>query len=136
MQQADRGNGVAELKDARRKSRALFWAAGLFSVFVNLLMLTGPLYMLQVYDRVLGSRSEETLLALSILVAFLFIIMGLLDYARGRVLARIGARFQSELDGRVFSAVLRASARGFGTALTNMPCVISSPFSGCCHPLY
>lgn len=119
MQQADRGNGVAELKDARRKSRALFWAAGLFSVFVNLLMLTGPLYMLQVYDRVLGSRSEETLLALSILVAFLFIIMGLLDYARGRVLARIGARFQSELDGRVFSAVLRASARGFGTALTN-----------------
>ncbi len=119
MRQADRSNGLAELKDARRKSRALFWAVGLFSVFVNLLMLTGPLYMLQVYDRVLGSRSEETLLALSILVAFLFIIMGLLDYARGRVLARIGARFQSELDGRVFSAVLRASARGFGANLTN-----------------
>jgi ATP-binding cassette subfamily C protein len=119
MRQADRSNGLAELKDARRKSRALFWAVGLFSVFVNLLMLTGPLYMLQVYDRVLGSRSEETLLALSILVAFLFIIMGLLDYARGRILARIGARFQSELDGRVFSAVLRASARGFGANLTN-----------------
>ena len=119
MRQADRSSGLAELKNARRNSRGLFWAVGLFSVFVNVLMLTGPLYMLQVYDRVLGSRSEETLLALSILVAFLFIIMGLLDYARGRILARIGARFQSELDGRVFSAVLRASARGYGAAITN-----------------
>ena len=49
-------------------------------------MLTGPLYMLQVYDRVLGSRSEETLIALSILVAFLYGMMGLLDYARGRIM--------------------------------------------------
>jgi len=119
MRQADRSNGLAELKEARRKNRALFWSVGIFSFFVNLLMLTGPLYMLQVYDRVLGSRSEETLLALSVLVAFLFLIMGLLDYARGRVLARIGARFQAELDGRVFSAVLRASARGQGNAVTS-----------------
>jgi len=119
MRQADRSSGLAELKEARRKNRALFWSVGIFSVFVNLLMLTGPLYMLQVYDRVLGSRSEETLLALSVLVAFLFLIMGLLDYARGRVLARIGARFQAQLDRRVFSAVLRASARGQGNTTAN-----------------
>ena len=119
MRQTDRSNGLAELKAARRKSRALFWAVGLFSVFVNILMLTGPLYMLQVYDRVLGSGSEETLLALSVLVTFLFAMMGLLDYARGRVLARIGARFQEQLDERVFSAVLRANARGLGTVNTN-----------------
>ena len=119
MRQADRSNGLAELREARRKNRSLFWSVGIFSVFVNLLMLTGPLYMLQVYDRVLGSRSEETLLALSVLVAFLFLIMGLLDYARGRVLARIGARFQAQLDGRVFSAVLRASARGQGKTATS-----------------
>ena len=50
-------------------------------------MLTGPLFMLQVYDRVLTSRSEATLVALIILVAFLFLMMGILDYARGRVLA-------------------------------------------------
>jgi len=101
--------GRMELAAARRESRPLFWAAFVFSIFVNLLMLTGPLYMLQVYDRVLGSRSEETLIALSILVAFLYGMMGLLDYARGRVLARIGARFQDKLDRRVFTAMLRKS---------------------------
>lgn len=114
MQQINRGNGLAELKAARRTNRSLFWAVGIFSVFVNLLMLTGPIYMLQIYDRVIGSGSKETLLALSVLVAFLFAMMGFLDYARGRVLARIGARFQTQLDRRVFSAVLRANARGRG----------------------
>ena len=119
MRQTDKKEGLSELKAARRKNRSLFWAVGLFSIFVNILMLTGPIYMLQIYDRVLGSGSEETLFALSILVAFLFLMMGFLDYARGRVLARIGARFQTNLDARVFSAVLRANARGQGTADTN-----------------
>ena len=60
--------GPEELIAARRQSRALYWFVGLFSFFANLLMLTGPLYMLQVYDRVLGSRSIETLLALTLLL--------------------------------------------------------------------
>lgn len=83
----------------------------LFSAFVNLLMLTGPLYMLNVYDRVLGSRSVETLIALTVLVAFLYGMMGLLDYVRGRVMGRVGARFQAALDRRVFSAVIRATTQ-------------------------
>ncbi|MFN7224483.1 MAG: type I secretion system permease/ATPase [Paracoccaceae bacterium] len=104
-------SGRAELSGARRESRGLLVAAIVFSVFVNLLMLTGPLYMLQVYDRVLGSRSEATLVALSVLVIFLFLAMGLLDHARSRILARIGARLQARLDQRVFKAALaRASA--------------------------
>ena len=102
--------GLAELRAARRESRGLFWAVGLFGVFVNLLMLTGPLDMLQVYDRVLGSRSIATLIALSGLVAFLFAMYSLLDFARTRVMARAGARFQARLDGRVFDAVLHKSA--------------------------
>ena len=61
-------------------------------------MLTAPLYMLQVYDRVIPSRSQETLLALTILVAALFAIMGILDYVRARVAARIGATVQARLD--------------------------------------
>ncbi|MEJ2000725.1 MAG: ABC transporter transmembrane domain-containing protein [Maritimibacter sp.] len=109
-----RDQALSELRAARQESRGLFWAAGLFSVFVNLLMLTGPLFMLQVYDRVLGSRSEATLLALVLLMAFLFAMMGLLDYARGRILARIGAGFQARLDRRVFSAVLRQQTRASG----------------------
>lgn len=99
--------GLSELRDARVEQNGLLVAAFVFSIFVNLLMLTGPLYMLQVYDRVLGSRSEPTLLALSALVAFLFVMMGLLDHARGRILARVGARIQQRLERRVFDAALR-----------------------------
>nr|WP_167766847.1 type I secretion system permease/ATPase [Jannaschia formosa] len=92
-----------------------------FSMVVNALMLTGPIYMLQVYDRVLGSRSEETLLALSVLVTFLFLMMGIFDHIRGRVMARVGARFQSALDGRVFQAHLRRAALMPGGAGTRNP---------------
>ncbi|WP_421701517.1 type I secretion system permease/ATPase [Aliiroseovarius sp.] len=110
MRAVEREKGLEELREARREARGLFWAVGLFSVFVNLLMLTGPLFMLQVYDRVLGSRSEATLIALVVLMGFLFAMMGILDFARARVLARVGAAFQNRLDKRVFSAVLRKSA--------------------------
>jgi ATP-binding cassette, subfamily C, type I secretion system permease/ATPase len=104
--------GGEELLSARRQSRSLYWAVGIFSFFANMLMLTGPLYMLQVYDRVLGSRSVETLVALSMLVVFLYGTMGVLDYSRGRIMARVGARFQAALDNRVFDAVVRRSALG------------------------
>ncbi|GAW33011.1 type I secretion system ATP-binding protein PrsD [Roseovarius sp. A-2] len=102
--------GYEELRAARRESRGLYWFVGIFSFFANLLMLTGPIYMLQVYDRVLSSRSIETLIALSVLVLFLYTMMALLDYARGRVMGRVGARFQARLDRRVFDAVIRKSA--------------------------
>ena len=88
----------------RRAARGLFGSVFVFSVFVNLLMLTGPLFMVQVYDRVLGSRSEETLLALFLLVAALYVLMGVLEYARGRLLARFALRFRNALDARVFRA--------------------------------
>ncbi|UWQ90727.1 type I secretion system permease/ATPase [Rhodobacteraceae bacterium M382] len=103
--------GLEELRSARRQSRTLFWIVGVFSFFANLLMLTGPIYMLQVYDRVLGSRSEETLVALTLLVVFLYGTMGVLDYTRGRVMARVGARFQATLDKRVFDAMIRRSSQ-------------------------
>ncbi|NCO86679.1 MAG: type I secretion system permease/ATPase [Rhodobacterales bacterium] len=110
MTRTPQTDGAAELRAARRESRLLYWFVALFSLFVNLLMLTGPMYMLNVYDRVLGSRSLETLVALTVLVAFLYGCMGLLDMVRGRVMGRIGARFQAQLDERVFSASLRGSA--------------------------
>ncbi len=101
--------GRDELRGILHEGRMLFLGVAVFSVFVNLLMLTGPLFMLQVYDRVLASRSEATLVALVAIMGFLFLMMGVLDYARGRVLARAGARFQARLDGRVFEAILRRS---------------------------
>ncbi|SFE32632.1 type I secretion system permease/ATPase [Roseivivax sediminis] len=110
MRRQDNERGLEELRKVRRESRPYYWFVGIFSFFVNLLMLTGPLYMLQVYDRVLGSRSVATLIALSVLVVFLYGMMGLLDYTRGRVMGRVAARFQSKLDTRVFDAVVRRSA--------------------------
>ena len=107
MGRLELAKGMAELRAARTGQRGLLFAAVVFSIFINLLMLTGPLYMLQVYDRVLGSRSEPTLVALSVLVTFLFLIMGILDHARGRVLARVGARIQQKLERRVFEASLK-----------------------------
>lgn len=110
MKQPDLEQGRSELATVRRKSFGLLATVFLFSMFVNALMLTGPLYMLQVYDRVLGSRSEETLVALTVLITFLFIMMGILDHTRGRIMARVGAKFQSDLDARVFQANLRRAA--------------------------
>ncbi|RHZ92085.1 type I secretion system permease/ATPase [Cereibacter sphaeroides] len=107
MTRSDNRKGLEELRAVRRSSMGALTSVFLFSIFVNLLMLTGPLYMLQVYDRVLGSRSEETLLALSLLVTFLFVAMGVLDHARARVMARVGAGFQEKLDRRVFEAAVR-----------------------------
>jgi ATP-binding cassette, subfamily C, bacterial len=107
MARNDNARGLAEIMAARAGSNGTLMAVLVFSTFVNLLLLTGPLYMLQVYDRVLGSQSEATLVALSVLVAFLFLAMGFLDHARGRIMARIGARIQDTLDRRVFSASVR-----------------------------
>ena len=104
MTEARTGN--QEIRTALSESRRLLMSCGFFSVFVNLLMLTGPVFMLQVYDRVLTSRSEATLVALVIITAFLFLMMGILDHARGRVLARAAARLQARLDPRVLWAIL------------------------------
>jgi len=125
-------NSHTELTRLSGRNMHLFGAIFLFSIFTNMLMLSGPLYMLQVYDRVLGSRSEETLVSLSILLAFLFLMMGLLDYVRGRVAARIGARLQDGLDARVFSASLTRARREGGpqTGLQDLESVqrlLSSP---------
>ncbi|MBM1555602.1 type I secretion system permease/ATPase [Sulfitobacter mediterraneus] len=102
--------GEAELRRVRGRSRSLYLVVVVFSLFANLLLLTGPVFMLQVYDRVLGSGSRETLVALSGLVLFLFCILGLLDHLRGRIMTRIGLRFQADLEKRVLDAVLRKSA--------------------------
>ncbi|GAA6176300.1 type I secretion system permease/ATPase [Sulfitobacter pacificus] len=103
-------SGHEELRAIRHRSRGLLWSVGLFSLFANLLMLTGPMYMLQVYDRVLGSGSVETLVALSLLAVVLFAAMAVFDAVRAKTMARIGMRFQRDLDDRVFDAVVRKSA--------------------------
>ncbi len=106
MSAAPPKHGIEELRAALARSRTGIIAIGIFSFFVNMLVLTGSLYSLQIYDRVLSSRSEATLVVLTGLVIMLYFLMGVMDHARGRIAARIGARFQSDFDLRVFNVVL------------------------------
>ncbi len=83
--------------------------AGAISLVTNLLMLTGPLFMLQVYDRVLTSKSVPTLTALMGLVAVMFLFMGLLETIRSRILVRIALRIDRILSDHVFACVTRVA---------------------------
>jgi len=96
------------VRKAVLRSGWAFLAVGLFSAAVNLLMLTGPLFMLQVYDRVLASHSVATLAALFLLVAVLYAFLGAFDLVRGRILSRIGVRLDAELSGSANRAWLQS----------------------------
>ncbi|MCP4314909.1 MAG: type I secretion system permease/ATPase, partial [Hyphomicrobiales bacterium] len=82
--------------------RSAFLGIGILSLPINLLMLTGPLFMLQVYDRVLASGSVPTLAVLGGLAAGLYVFYGLLEGIRSRVLLRIGQRLDAQLSGTSF----------------------------------
>src|ERR1700728_2223457 len=97
----------SELGDALRTCRDAFIGVGVISFMINLLYLTGSLFMLEVYDRVLPSRSVPTLVGLAILAAGLYMSQGVLDLIRGRILGRIGTSLDEALNARVFDTVVR-----------------------------
>ncbi|TGV79550.1 type I secretion system permease/ATPase, partial [Mesorhizobium sp. M00.F.Ca.ET.158.01.1.1] len=90
-----------------KSCRSAFIAIALFSGVLNVLMLSSSIYMLEVYDRVLPSRSVPTLIGLSLLVAILYAGQGVLDFIRGRILVRIGGALDEALGARVYSSVLK-----------------------------
>jgi PrtD family type I secretion system ABC transporter len=94
-----------EISQALRASRGAFMSTFVFSCIVNILMLTGPLYMLQVYDRVLTSGSIPTLVALSSIVFVLYAYYGFLEFVRSRILVRIGRRIEESMRVRTFNSV-------------------------------
>jgi PrtD family type I secretion system ABC transporter len=96
-----------------------FFYAGLFSLAVNLLLLVPPLYMLQLFDRVISSRSEETLVMLSLGAVFALMVMALLDALRARLLTACGVAIERKLGARVLGALLAQTARLSGTAELN-----------------
>lgn len=106
----------SELGAAIKACKTAFIGAAVFSFFINLLMLVSPLYMLQIYDRVLASQSVTTLVVISIIVLFLFIIFGILEALRSRVLIRVGARLDASMNSRVFSSIFRMSVRHPGAS--------------------
>jgi len=98
-----------EITQAIRQQRSLFWTLGFFSALINLMMLAPSVYMLQVYDRVLSSGSEITLLMLTLIMLGIFVMTGLLEYIRNMALIRIGNRFDLQLNHRVCIAAAQAN---------------------------
>jgi ATP-binding cassette subfamily C protein len=99
-----------------RAARPAFFAAIFFSFFINILAFIGPLYMLQVYDRVLASRNYMTLLFLTLIAAFLLAVYALLEKIRSAVLVRAGLLFDSKTRSELFESVLRGSLQQPGIA--------------------
>jgi ATP-binding cassette subfamily C protein len=106
-QPSRRPNQRSELAEALGACRSAFVTVGLMSGMSNVLMLTGAIFMLEIYDRVLPSRSVPTLVGLIILATGLYAALGLLDTIRARVLVRIGARLDEQLGGRVYESIVR-----------------------------
>jgi PrtD family type I secretion system ABC transporter len=118
------------LADAVRASRTHLIAATVFSSLLNLLMLAPAIYMLQVYDRVLPTGGELTLLFVTLALAAALVTLALLDVIRGRLLVRAGARLDALLSPRLLR---RALSRGDGPSvqamrdLDNVRQAVSSP---------
>ena len=114
-----------ELLDTVLAFKTEFLLVGLLSALANLLMLTPTIYMLQVYDRVLVSQNELTLLAVSLISLVLFGVMALAEWGRTRILVSAGVRFDERLGTRIFNASFEshlsdpAGTQGPATATSN-----------------
>jgi PrtD family type I secretion system ABC transporter len=111
MKTQAKGDTKSELRVALGSCKSALVGIGAFSGLINLLMLTSSLFMLEVYDRVLPSRSVPTLVGLSILAAILFSFQALLEITRGRLLVRTGSQLDGRLSPRVYDAVVRMRSK-------------------------
>ena len=114
-------NEPSDLHQALATCRGSFLITAFFSLFVNLLMLVPAIYMLAVYDRVLMSGSESTLLMLSLITIFLFLVLGGLEWIRTRILVATSARLDEHLGERVFDAIFAQSLTSSGAVSTAQP---------------
>ena len=106
---------------ARRDCRRALWSVGLFSGVVNILMLAGPLYMLQIYDRVLASHSVPTLIALSVFLVGAYGFQAVLDLVRSRVVVRAAGLLDRHLGTIVHNAVITLALRSRQAGEANQP---------------
>src|SRR6187551_4044689 len=111
---ATRAAPSSELRDALAACWHAFIGIGLMSGLINILYLTGSFYMLEVYDRVLPSRSVPTLVALSILALTLFAFQGVLDVIRSRVMIRVAATLDDRLGARIYDIMVQLPLKARG----------------------
>jgi len=95
------------LQAAYGKFRSILLTTFIFSFAINCLLFVAPLYMLQIYDRVLGTRNEMTLLMISLITLFLMAVYGILEFIRSRMLVRAGMQFDEILSSSIFSRAVR-----------------------------
>jgi ATP-binding cassette, subfamily C, bacterial exporter for protease/lipase len=103
-----------EIKKVLGSFKGVFITVGLFSAIINLLMLAPSIYMLQVYDRVLTSRNQTTLLMLTLMMLGAYLLIGALEYVRSFVLIRLGAKLDMELNERVYTASFEQNLKKTG----------------------
>ncbi len=104
------------LKDGLKRCRSSIFITIFFSMFINLLMFVAPLHMLQIYDRVLVSRSDITLLVLTLLALGLLVVYGFLEGIRSRVLVRAGLKFDEFISDKVFRATFEVARKNPGAS--------------------
>jgi len=103
-----------ELAEILFSFRKAFYTAGLFSMFINVIGLVPSIYMLQVYDRVLQSRNVTTLVMLTVIMLGFYLMLGMLELARSKLLIRIGAQLDMKLNNRVFVASFEKNLKRAG----------------------
>lgn len=113
-----------ELAEVLLSFKKAFYSAGVFSMFINMLGLIPSIYMLQVYDRVLQSRNETTLAMLTVILLGFYLMLGMLEHARSKLLVRVGAQIDQKLSERIFTAsfegYLRRTGGNAGQALGDL----------------
>jgi ATP-binding cassette subfamily C protein EexD len=114
-------NTPAPLMEALRVSRRSFIAIGLFSCFINLLMLVPSFYMLQVYDRVISTGSQATLLMLTLIMAALLSCMGALEWVRSRIMVRVSNQLDVQLAPTLYDASFRLALLSGGRKSSAQP---------------
>ena len=103
-----------EITEALVKFKKVFYTIAIFTACINIMMLVPSIYMLEVYDRVLASRNETTLTMLSLMVVGFFALISVLEYIRSMVVIRIGAKMDSFLNNRVYTAAFEQNLRSTG----------------------
>ncbi len=112
---------VANISEALKRCKQSFLTAGFLSLFINILVLTPMIYMMQIYDRVMSSSSVSTLTMLTVLLVFLLSVMGALEWVRSQILVVTSNRLDQLLNTRIFDAMFTSASISAGRNATAQP---------------
>ena len=112
---------TSDLQEALKLCKGAFISAAGFSMVINFLMLVPVIYMLQLYDRVVPTGNESTLVMLTVIMLFLFITLGSLEWVRSQILVRVSTRLETLLNTRLFGVAFKQSLYSGGQRASSQP---------------